>query len=352
MKTVAETWLDKQKSTAIRYATAATVMALSLLILLQLAGAASADPDRWMRQGWKGTDFSKTSIDFSEVLSGGPPKDGIPSIDQPSFRPASQIETLGEKEPVIRLEVNGELKGYPLQVLTWHEIVNDTIGGMPVAVTYCPLCNAAIVFERRVDGEPTTFGTTGKLRNSDLIMYDRKTESWWQQFTGEAIVGSQVGSALKMVPARVVSFSAFLAEAPDAKVLVPNNPRMRDYGRNPYAGYDSSRRPFLYSGEMPDGIAPMVRVIVVKGDESKKPMAVSMALLRQKGEMMLGDVTVTWTHGVNSALDKSRIADGRDVGSIRTTMKAADGSARDVVHDVTFAFAFHAFHPDVKIMIE
>ncbi len=322
------------------------------LAFVMLVNAAAADPGKWKHRGWQKTDFSKSAVEFDEIISGGPPKDGIPSIDDPVFAPAADITTLGKKEPVIRLEVAGELKAYPLQILTWHEIVNDTVGGMPVAVTYCPLCNAAIVFERIVDGEATTFGTTGKLRNSDLVMYDRKTESWWQQFTGEAIVGSQTGATLKMVPARVVSFSEFRSEAPDAPVLVPGNPGMRDYGRNPYAGYDSASTPFLYNGEMPDNIAPMVRVVVVRDGDGAPPMAVSMALLRRKGEMKLGDVTVKWTHGVNSALDSRRISEGRDVGAIRTTKTAADGSESDVIHDVTFAFAFHAFHPDIAILVE
>jgi hypothetical protein len=236
----------------------------TLFAALCMVNSAAANPDVWKQRGWAETDFSKTSIDFSEILSGGPPKDGIPSIDEPAFRPASEIKSVAATEPVIRLEVNGDLRAYPLQVLTWHEIVNDTIGGVPVAVTYCPLCNAALVFNRTVAGATTTFGTTGMLRNSDLVMYDRKTQSWWQQFTGEAIVGSDTGNELEMLPSRVVAFGDFAAEAPDGKVLVPNNPSMRAYGRNPYAGYDGAARPFLYNGEMPEGIGAMVRVVAIK----------------------------------------------------------------------------------------
>ena len=322
------------------------------LAAVLFAAAASANPGEWRYRGWGKTDFSKTAVDFDEIMSGGPPKDGIPAIDNPVFKPATEIGDLGEKEPVIRLELAGELKAYPLRILTWHEIVNDTIGGVPVAVTYCPLCNAAIVFERIVDGEPTTFGTTGMLRNSDLVMYDRKTESWWQQFTGEAIVGSQTGAVLKMIPARVISFAAYRTEAPSGPVLVPNNPNMRNYGHNPYIGYDSASRPFLYNGEMPDNIKPMVRVVVVRAGDGKPPVAVSLPLLRQKGELALGDITIAWTHGVNSALDSSRISEGRDVGAIRTIRKGADGTDEDVIHDITFAFAFHAFHPDIPIIVE
>lgn len=322
----------------------------TLFGVLCMVTIAAANPDIWKRSGWAETDFSKTSIDFAEILSGGPPKDGIPSIDDPVFRPASEIKGIAATEPVIRLEVNGDLRAYPLQVLTWHEIVNDTIGGVPVAVTYCPLCNSAVVFDRTVAGEATTFGTTGKLRNSNLVMYDRKTQSWWMQFTGEAIVGSETGNELEMLPSRIVAFGDFVAEAPNGKVLVPNDPSRRAYGRNPYAGYDSAARPFLYRGEMPDGIAPMIRVVAIK--DRGNPKAVSLVTLREKGEMRVGDITLRWTPGVNSALDSRRIAKGRDVGAVRVTRMDADGRQVDLVHDITFAFVFYAFHPEAQIITQ
>ena len=122
------------------------------------------------------------------------------------------------------------------------------MGGTPVTITYCPLCNSAIVFDRRVPPHVLDFGTTGKLRNSDLVMYDRQTESWWQQFTGEAIVGTLAGAELKLVPARLESFAQFKTRHPAGKVLIPNDPGLRDYGRNPYVGYDMAAAPFLYRG--------------------------------------------------------------------------------------------------------
>ena len=141
-----------------------------------------ADPNFWKYE-WPKTDFSKSSVEFIEILSGGPPKDGIPSIDDPKFLPINEVDGLNAKESVISVKVKGVVKAYPLRILMWHEIVNDTIGDVPIAVTYCPLCNAAIVFDRRLEGGKTLdFGTTGKLRNSDLIMYDRQTETWWQQY--------------------------------------------------------------------------------------------------------------------------------------------------------------------------
>lgn len=317
------------------------------LFLLAQMGAAQAEPDLWRAQGWK-TDFSKSSIRFSEILSGGPPKDGIPSIDKPKFITPSANKSLADTEPVIQLEINGDARAYPLRVLTWHEIVNDVVGNVPVAVTYCPLCNASIAFDRRLEGEVLEFGTTGKLRNSDLVMYDRSTESWWQQFTGEAIVGNHQGKELTMLPVRVVSFGDFAKAHPSGKLLVPNNEALRSYGRNPYVNYDSRNAPYpLFTGALPTDINPMARIIVLR--DGDKPQAITMAKLRADGSARLGDVTLTWAKGVNSALDSARISEGRDVGAVTAT-RLVDGKAMDVVHDVTFAFVYYAFHPEGELV--
>jgi len=206
---------------------------------------------------WPKTDFSKHAVPFDEIISGGPPKDGIPPIDAPVFAAAGSLTELGEMEPVISVEVEGEHRAYPLRVLIWHEIINDEVEGVPIAVTYCPLCNSALVFDRRLEGRTHSFGTTGNLRHSDLLMYDRETESWWQQFIGEAIVGTLTGARLSVLPSRTESFALFKARAgADARVLIPNNPEARAYGRNPYVRYDTSDTPFLYRGALPSGIAP------------------------------------------------------------------------------------------------
>jgi len=298
-----------------------------------------ASPLRWASE-WPDTDFSKHTVDLSEIFSGGPPKDGIPSIDAPVFVTVAESKDLEAKEPAIGLVVNGDARAYPLRILTWHEIVNDTVGGVPVAVTYCPLCNAAIVFDRRLEGRVLEFGTTGKLRNSDLVMYDRQTESWWQQFSGEAIVGDLSGATLTMLPARLESWERFQARAPDGRVLVPNNPRMRDYGRNPYVGYDRRDAPYgLYRGPLPTDINPMARVVAVED------RAWTMLLLRDKRTIVDGDMTIRWVPGQTSALDAARIPDGRDVGNVIVQRGTGD-AAEDVVHDITFAFVFRAFRPD------
>lgn len=331
-----------------KHVQALVVFAL-LLVLANGPAFAQTDPRimAFMKRGWPQTDFSKRSIELNEILSGGPSKDGIPSIDKPSFKPLGEIKNIGEFEPVIGLEINGDARAYPLRVLMWHEIVNDVVGKKPVTVTYCPLCNAAVVFERTVKGVVLDFGTTGLLRNSDLVMYDRQTQSWWQQFTGTAIVGEQLGTELVTVPARLESFKNFKQRFPNGKVLVPNNPNLRDYGRNPYASYDTRSRPFLYNGSMPQGIGAMERVVVFGKGADKK--AYALTLLAKKGELKTGDYTVTWRKGQTSALDTSTISKGRDIGNI-TVQKNRGGKLEDVVYDVTFAFVVHAFHPKIKII--
>jgi len=327
------------------------VPSLTLLISLLAAMPAAASPEAWKAEGWNRTDFSRTSVPWSDILSGGPPKDGIPAIDDPKFEAVPSVTDLAPNEPVIGLDVGGDARAYPLRVLIWHEIVNDTVGGKPVTVTYCPLCNSAVVFERSVNGRVFDFGTTGKLRHSDLVMYDRQTESWWQQFTGEAIVGEMLGTVLNLVPARLESFADFKARHPQGKVLVPGNPGLRDYGRNPYVGYDSSTKPFLYAGTLPEGIEPMARVVVAR-PPSGPPVIVALTHLREKAVLNIGSLAFSWRAGQASALDTTEIAKGRDVGTVEVHDTADSAGLRPVPYDVTFAFAAHAFHPDIPILQE
>ena len=320
-------------------------LALGALIVGLYGSVALAAPgDQWTHE-WPKTDFENTSVDLAEIFSGGPPKDGIPSIDEPEFLAVDEVD-MDDREPVIGFGVGDDIRAYPLRVLMWHEIVNDVVGGVPVAITFCPLCNAAMVFDRRVDGRVLDFGTTGKLRHSDLVMYDRQTESWWQQFLGEAIVGSMTGTRLKHLPARIESFAKFRARAPRGKVLVPGFSLFRSYGKNPYEGYDSLSTPWLYRGAMPTGIAPLARVITV-GQE-----AWSLDLLRELRTITKGDMVITWEPGQASALDTAIIANGFDVGNVVVQRKTADGTLQDIAYGVDFAFAFSAFYPDGTIHLE
>lgn len=318
------------------------LLAAAAFFASAMTTSSSANADRWVREGWK-TDFEKSSVDFDRILSGGPPRDGIPSIQNPVFEFVSGHDDLPDNEPVVGLTIDGDARAYPLRILTWHEIVNDEISGVPVAVTYCPLCNSAPVFERTVNGRILEFGVSGKLKDSNLIMYDRQTETWWQQFTGDAIVGEMTGEKLELVPARLQSYGDFAAENPTGRVLVPNNPTARPYGANPYNSYDTSR-PFLYDGQLPEGINPMERVVIVpRGDAD--PVLVKMAHIADRGGVEAEGLTFSWSAGQASALDTTRISEGRDVG---TVLVQRDGE--DVAYDVTFAFVAHAFHPGVPIV--
>ncbi|MDP6430387.1 MAG: DUF3179 domain-containing protein [Rhodospirillales bacterium] len=274
-------------------------------------------------------------------MSGGPPKDGIRSIDSPTFDKASDVSGIGPKVPVISLVLNGDARAYPLGILMNHEIVNDRVGGVPVVVTYCPLCNSSIVFDARLDGKVLEFGVSGKLRNSDMVMYDRNTQSWWQQFLGVGIVGEMTDKKLKTIPSRVESFERFVKKHPGGKVLRPIYARGRA-GLNPYTGYDSAPRPFLYRGSFPKGIPPMARVVAV-GKE-----AWSLELLRKKKKIESGKLVISWADGQNSALDRQDISTGRDVGNVVVQRKTDKGLV-DEVYDVTFAFVFHAFRPKGKL---
>ncbi|MFN3145805.1 MAG: DUF3179 domain-containing protein [Paracoccaceae bacterium] len=316
---------------------------LAAAFLVATATAAAANPTFWKSE-WPDTDFGTTTIeDWTEILSGGPPKDGIPALDDPAFRPVAGETRLAPREPVIAVELDGETpRAYPIRYLTWHEIANDVIGDVPVAVTFCPLCNSGPTFDRRVAGRVLSFGVSGKLRNSDMVMYDRETESWWQQAIGEGIVGEMTGVQLTQIPSWMESWQEFAARNPDGLVMEqPNWPR--SYGRNPYVNYDSSRRPFLYNGEMPPhGIPALARVVRVGA------RAWPVERLAEAGEVTEAGVTITWTEGQASALDTAEIGAGKEVGTIRVR----DAAGADVAHDVMFAFAFHAFWPDGTWMLE
>lgn len=293
-----------------------------------------SEPPTFGTGGWA-TDFTRRTVAWEEIISGGPPKDGIPAVDAPQAESIAQAsEWLTDQDPVIVFTHNGQSRAYPQAILIWHEIVNDTVGGLPVSVTFCPLCNASITFDRRltVDGDVLLldFGTTGKLRNSDLIMYDRQTESWWQQFTGQGIVGQLAGAQLAFLPSQVLSFADFRANFPEADVLArpTSGDRLaRAYGRNPYTGYDSNSQPFLFSGEMDNRLHPVERVVgmVVAGQAVAYPFTVAA----EQGAIndQIGEVALVILHkpGTASALDAGTIAQGRDIGSVGAFDRRVDG---------------------------
>jgi len=277
-----------------------------------------SEPDIAGLEPWK-TDFENRTVDIDDVVSGGPPKDGIPAIDDPKFVGVREADQwLENREPVAVVRVGEVAKAYPLQILMWHEIVNDEVGETPVSVTFCPLCNTTLAFDRRFDEWVFDFGTTGRLRHSDLIMYDRQTETWWQQATGEGIIGRYAGRNLTLVPAPVMSWADVKEQLPQVRVLSRDTGYSRSYGQNPYRGYDTGRPlPDFFHGKE-DGRLPMMERVVSLRD-GDHALAVPFGVLKEHRvanvKLAGRSIAVFWSAGTASALDNGRISDGRDTGS-------------------------------------
>lgn len=349
---------------------------------------------------WPETDFTRVEVNLDEVIRGCPGRDCIPPLDAegavsiPGERGGqARFVSIAEagveaQMPVAAVVVNGEARGYPLHILTWHEIVNDNLGGIPVAVTFCPLCNTAISFDRRIDNDTLDFGVSGNLRNSDLIMWDRQTHSWWQQATGEGIVGTHAGTRLKVVPTSIISFRDFTAAYPTALVLSEDTGFTREYGINPYEGYDTSgSTPFLFEGKIDDRLDALERVATIEHEGDFLALPFSALSTTSVANVTVGGApfAVFWTGGTTSALGAASIASARDVGAAGvfdprldgqslTFSKAGDGAYRDdqtgstwsitgkategslagkqltaAPHTTQFWFAWAAFHPETRI---
>ena len=293
----------------------AAVFVLAGALLTAFAGAAHG---QFPTGEFSKTDFGNRIVDFAEIMSGGPPKDGIPAVDEPRYVTVEEAAGwLDPDEPVIAVEIGGEARAYPLQILIWHEIANDELGGTPIAVTFCPLCSSAIAFDRRFGGDTLDFGTTGRLRLSDLVMYDRQTQTWWQQLTGTGIIGLHAGGELARLPAGIVAWNDFRTAFPGATVLSRETGHSRPYGSNPYAGYDSSTQPFLLRGTPDPRLPAMERVLHVTagGTERIYPFG-AFADEPVINDKVGGEpVVVVSREGTLSALDQSRIANSRRIPS-------------------------------------
>jgi hypothetical protein len=304
--------------------------------------------------GWR-TDFSRHTVPLVQFQRTGVPKDGIPAIRRARSVPVTAADRwLGAMEPVIELVVNGEARAYPLQILVWHEIANDELGGVPVAVTFCPLCHTAIAFDRRLDGETYELAVSGTLRRSDLVMFDRETESWWQQFSGDAVVGELAGARLERLPAAIVPWEDFARRHPGGTVLSRDTGYDRPYGASPYAGYDDIGSTTLFGTPLfgtpnqgDDRVPLKERVVFVeRGGEA---LAVPFSALEHAGrlEVRLGGdrLELAWLPGVRSAFG-SLEPGGKEAGAAAVRLA---GSGEPVVFDTPFWFAVAAFRPDVRV---
>jgi hypothetical protein len=327
-------------------------------------------------------------VNPSEIISGGPPPEGIPPIDTPRFHPAADVEFLKDTEPVLALRVGDDDRAYPVQIMTWHEIVNDVVGGVPVSVSYCPLCNSAVAYDRRVGNRVLDFGTSGRLYQSALVMYDRQTESLWSHFTGQAVAGVLTGTKLELFPMATVSWADWRKAHPDGHVLSRETGHTRNYGTNPYPGYDDvSTSPFLFEGKVDGRLAAKTKVVGIRdGDASVAVVNDELVRRRVIDVELAGHRLVVWSKpGTVSALDASSVAEGRDVGATGVFVPATGGqelhfeaagdgfrdretgstwdvlgrategplrgqSLEPVEHVDTFWFAWAAFRPETTIV--
>lgn len=282
------------------------------------------------------TDFSTASIDLNELVVGvaaKDPRDVIPPIDDPVFQTTAEAAVwLDDDEPGVALRIGEESRFYPLRILNRHEVVNDRLEAVSVLVTYCPLCNSAIVFDRTVDGEQMRFGTSGLLRHSDLVLWDRSTQSLWQQITGEAIVGELTGSRLEPLPSAIVGWSTFAEEYPGGLVLGRNQGRKVLYGDNPYVGYSGRSAPpeRYFSAEIDPRLPALERVVGISHNDEH--VAVPFASAREQGAIDLEvggeSVVVLWGAGsTTDALDGFTVAAGDAIGIALAYSSEVDGRA-------------------------
>ena len=268
------------------------------------------------------TDFSNSIIDLEELLVGIPlsdPRDAIPPIDNPQFEAVSESDWIQGQEPGVLIEIEEDARFYPLSVMTRHEIVNDEVGGIPVAVTYCPLCNTALVFDRRFEGETLRLGVSGLLRNSDLVMWDDVTQTLWQQVTGEAIVGRHAGKSLTPLASAIVRWADFRDTHPDGQALSSDQGFGLVYGSNPYEFYSSRSRPYnFYSGEIDDRFPALERVvgISVNGIDKAYPFSLINKVRVVHDNLAGQELVVFWgASDTADALDSGLIADAVGIGT-------------------------------------
>ncbi len=328
--------------TLLPYLLALIIAVVSSSLLVHAQADESCAPRNLRTSNWR-TDFCNHIVDYNEILVGNPTKDGIPAVTDPRMETVEEARNwLVDRSPVIALEIEGEARAYPLAILMWHEIANDQIGDQPVTVTFCPLCNSAIAFDRRVDEAVLDFGVSGMLRNSDLVMYDRQTETWWQQLTGRGLAGQYAGVLLDIVPSQLISFGAYAQRHVDGLVMSRDTGFNRQYGMNPYRGYDSrSSRPFLFDGEIDTRLPlPVEHVLAATIDDTA--VAYPFAILREAGVIndVLGQTPVVafYQGGVASALGDAVIDNARDIGTASLYRAELDGQPLEFALDESGGF--------------
>ncbi len=284
------------------------------------------------------TNGIKHSVPLDEILSGGPPKDGIPSIDHPKFISTKEADKyLKDTEPGLAFSRGRIQRFYPYQILVWHEIVNDIVEGQRILVTYCPLCLSGFVFDPVVRGERVEFGTSGKLWKSNLVMYDRKTDSLWSQILGEAIVGEMTGTKLKLLESDLLRYGDWKKKNLDGEVLSRDTGATRFYGSNPYGDYfkptDFAKQ---LAGSRDNRLPPDAFIFGIL--INNKPKAYFVEAIKQKGEVE------DEFQGV-----KILLLHEKDLDIVRVFKKLPDGSLERINPFSAFWFSWSATHPDTEL---
>lgn len=283
-----------------------------------------------------GFDLSSTAIPVEQILRGGPPKDGIPAIDYPIFEAAGEATWLPPEARVMGLVKDGIARAYPIAILNWHEIVNDEINGQPVVVTFCPLCNTGVVFDGMVNGVATTFGVSGLLYQSDVLLYDRETDSLWSQIMSGAVSGARKGHQLTMLPVQHTTWQAWQQAHPTTQVLSRQTGFNRDYSRNPYAGYESSPTTlFPVSTRAPNTWHAKEWVLGVSFNNQHK--AYPFEELAQHGE-------ATFTDSIGG-VDYTVVWDAQHRNAY------IEQAAEQLPSLVAFWFAWYAFYPGTEVFV-
>ncbi len=282
-------------------------------------------------------DLERATIPRDEIRGGGPPKDGIPALTEPATLSAGEARYLKPTDRVAGLSLGGEARAYPLRILTWHEVVNDTLGGSPVAVTYCPLCDSVVAFDRRTPEGVKEFGVSGLLYNSNVLLYDRggQPEALWSQLMAKSVSGAKPGTELRTLPVEIATWAEWRARHPGTTVLSPDTGHGRDYGNDPYAGYFA--RPGLMFPVRPtnERLPEKARVLGVwLPDGTAKAYPVS-AFGRRRGPIEIRDDVGgrTVTIGYDPASKSLRV------------VEAPEG----VRWAYSFWFAWYAFHPETAL---
>lgn len=305
-----------------------TVRAGGLVLILLATAAAAHSRDH------NGFDLRGSLVPAEEIHLGGPSRDGIPSIDHPTFVSAPDAAFLEPDDPILGLVMGAEAKAYPISIMNWHEIVNDRFRGERVAVTYCPLCGTGVAFTAYAKGRALSFGVSGLLYNSDVLLYDRETESLWSQLRRQAITGPLKGEKLRVLPLTHTTWGAWQQDRPETLVLSDETGFRRDYGRDPYAGYASELGLYFPVSAQSRRYHPKERVLGLEIDGRFK--AYPFAELSRTGSEDIEDLFA-----------------GRPLrirfDPINESAQAFDTPGNQLPGIVGFWFAWYAFHPETEV---